>query len=212
MATASVTNTFTTGTPALASKVNENFTDLVDYLNDEAVDKDGTTTMTGLLTLHSTDPTTSNHATRKSYVDAHDWANVGSDTDTAGPLDQATAVSGTYYQTMSASVSQVSGSTYRVSFFLPSVKTDQTGAFGITPYRLLARVQWDGVTKQIVQSWQTVAESHGSMQGTFRFTATATSIINVRVHVAHEFGSNAHLVVDSDSDSPARLEIDRLGI
>lgn len=46
MATASVTNTFTNGTPADAIEVNTNFADLVTFLNNSVVHRDGTKAFT----------------------------------------------------------------------------------------------------------------------------------------------------------------------
>lgn len=46
MATAAVTNTFVTATPALAAEVNTNFSNLVDFLNNSVIHKDGTKAMT----------------------------------------------------------------------------------------------------------------------------------------------------------------------
>lgn len=70
MSTASVTYAFTNGTSADGTQVNTNFTDLVNFLNSSTVHSDGSVPMTGLLTLHSLDPTTANHAVRKSYADS----------------------------------------------------------------------------------------------------------------------------------------------
>jgi hypothetical protein len=72
MATASVTYALANGTTADATQVSTNFTDLVNFLNTNVVHKDGSVSMSGLLTLHSADPSSSNHATRKSYVDVQD--------------------------------------------------------------------------------------------------------------------------------------------
>lgn len=69
MATASTTYTFSGGTPAVAAQVNQNFTDLVNFLNTAVVHVDGSKTMSGLLNLSSTDPASANQATRKSYCD-----------------------------------------------------------------------------------------------------------------------------------------------
>lgn len=74
MATASVTNNFAAGTPAVADEVDVNFADLVTFLNAETVHKDGSIAMTGILALPGSDPTTANQATRKAYVDAQDTA------------------------------------------------------------------------------------------------------------------------------------------
>lgn len=69
MATASVTYTFTALTKAQASQVNQNFTNLTTFLNDDVVHVDGSKSMTGALTLPASDPTNDSHAARKKYVD-----------------------------------------------------------------------------------------------------------------------------------------------
>lgn len=53
MATASVTNSFTNGTTADADDVNTNFGDLVTFLNNSVVHRDGTKAMTAALPLGS---------------------------------------------------------------------------------------------------------------------------------------------------------------
>lgn len=53
MATASVTNTFVTGATILAASFNTNFTDLVSFLNNSTVHRDGSKTMTGALAMGS---------------------------------------------------------------------------------------------------------------------------------------------------------------
>jgi hypothetical protein len=70
VATSSVTYTFTALTKAQAAQVNQNFTNLVTFLNTDVVHVDGSKSMTGALTLPNSDPTNANHAARKSYVDA----------------------------------------------------------------------------------------------------------------------------------------------
>lgn len=70
MGTASVTyDNFVNGTASDADQVDQNFADLVAFLNGEVVHLDGTKTMTGILTLPASPPTGDNHATRKKYVD-----------------------------------------------------------------------------------------------------------------------------------------------
>lgn len=69
MSTASVPNTFTTGTTAQAGQVNQNFTNLVAYINANCIVADGTTSLSALLAGPNADPTSINHLTRKKYVD-----------------------------------------------------------------------------------------------------------------------------------------------
>ena len=76
MATASVTNTFVNGTTADADEVNTNFTELVGFLNNQTLHKDGSKALTGSLDFSSSykainvsDPTAAQDAATKNYVD-----------------------------------------------------------------------------------------------------------------------------------------------
>lgn len=71
MATASVTySNFVNGVAADADQVDQNFTDLVNFLNTEVVHADGAVQMTGALLLKAgTDPSADDEAVRKAYVD-----------------------------------------------------------------------------------------------------------------------------------------------
>jgi microcystin-dependent protein len=53
MAVVSVTNTFTSLTPAVASEVNRNFTDVVDFVNGDTVHRDGSRPFTGEVSMGS---------------------------------------------------------------------------------------------------------------------------------------------------------------
>lgn len=66
---ASKTNTFVPGTDIEAAKVNQNFDDLVGYMNSSLMTKDGGTAFTGIPSGPATYPTTANQLTRKQYVD-----------------------------------------------------------------------------------------------------------------------------------------------
>lgn len=66
----SVTYDFVQGTPANADDVDTNFSDITTWINTNAVHLDGTKAFTGLVTLYGADPSASDHATRKGYVDA----------------------------------------------------------------------------------------------------------------------------------------------
>ena len=53
MAVVSVTNTFTSLTPAVASEVNRNFTDVVEFVNSDTVHRDGSRPFTGEVSMGS---------------------------------------------------------------------------------------------------------------------------------------------------------------
>jgi hypothetical protein len=67
---ASVPNSFTDGTATSAPGVNANFDALVSWINTNAVHLDASKSFTAVPSGPATDPTTANHLTRKSYVDA----------------------------------------------------------------------------------------------------------------------------------------------
>lgn len=69
MATASVTYSFTASTTAVSAQVNQDFTDLVTFLNNQVVQVDGSKAMTAPLSLAASDPVSANQAARKAYVD-----------------------------------------------------------------------------------------------------------------------------------------------
>lgn len=69
MAVASVPNAFVNGTNADALAVNANFTALVDFINQQCIQKDGSLAFTQIPTGPNANPTTDNQFTRKRYVD-----------------------------------------------------------------------------------------------------------------------------------------------
>lgn len=68
MAEASVTYVFSNGTSADAAQVDQNFTDLISFINGEVVQRDGSVAMTGPLVLPGL-PTNALHAATKAYAD-----------------------------------------------------------------------------------------------------------------------------------------------
>lgn len=132
MATASVTYTFVNGAPNDGAPVTQNFTDILNFLNTQVVHKDGAVTMSGALTLPSSDPTTGNQATRKSYVDASlpigmivqfAGSTVPVTTSPAWKLCDGTAVSRTTYASLFTAI----GTTYgagdgSTTFNLPDLR------------------------------------------------------------------------------------------
>jgi hypothetical protein len=69
MATVPAMNSFTNGTTISSTDVNENFDNLAAFAQDSTIHKDASVAFTGVPSGPATDPSTSNHLTRKSYVD-----------------------------------------------------------------------------------------------------------------------------------------------
>src|SRR5690606_29542626 len=70
MATPSVTYTFAPNTLIKASEANTNFQDIIDFLTNEVIQKDGSTAFTVTPSGPSTDPTADDQSARKAYVDS----------------------------------------------------------------------------------------------------------------------------------------------
>lgn len=68
------TYTFVAGTPIESGEANQNFDDIVGYVNAEVVVRDGSKAFTSIPTGPATNPTTDNQFTRKKYVDDQDTA------------------------------------------------------------------------------------------------------------------------------------------
>lgn len=66
--------TFLAGTTAQSAQVNSNFDTIVSWINTNAIQRDGSVAMTGLLSLSGGDPSSTNHATRKGYTDRYGLA------------------------------------------------------------------------------------------------------------------------------------------
>lgn len=69
--------TFVADTNIAPNQVNANFDDIVSFINNELIHKDGTRAMTAHLSLLAADPASDNQAARKAYVDAKANASTG---------------------------------------------------------------------------------------------------------------------------------------
>lgn len=69
MTALSVTYNFVNGTTGDGDQVDQNFTDIVNYVNASTIRTDGTNAMAAALSLVGTDPTNAAHAVQKNYVD-----------------------------------------------------------------------------------------------------------------------------------------------
>ena len=70
MASLAVTYDFVEDTSIDPDQMNQNFTDVIDFVNTSVVHADGSIAFTGIPSLPASDPTTANQASRKSYVDS----------------------------------------------------------------------------------------------------------------------------------------------
>lgn len=68
----SITNTFVPGTDIESAEVNQNFTDVKDFIDTYVVKRNASTAFTSIPSGPATDPTTSDQFTRKQYVDNQD--------------------------------------------------------------------------------------------------------------------------------------------
>ena len=69
MTAVSKTYTFVPGTPILAAEANQNFNDLVNYINGEVIVRDASKAFTVVPSGPAADPSSANQFTRKQYVD-----------------------------------------------------------------------------------------------------------------------------------------------
>lgn len=201
MATASVTYTYLSNTPALASEVNTNFTNLVTFLNGSVIHTDGSKAMTGELTL-SGNPTSSLSAASKAYVDA-------------GSTITTTRVRRVANQTLSAAtMTDISWDTEDVDtdglVAVPSttftIPAGRGGVYGITvsgvwsasPPSTTVRVTAGGVVYQLTASNLT---AYPQIATSFMMTLAAASTIVVAIEQTDSVSRNF----------TGRCEIFRLG-
>jgi len=85
-ANVSVTYDFSSGTPAVADDVDQNFDDIVTWINTNAVHLDATKAFTAVPSGPASDPSSDNQLTRKAYVDKKYFVCTSS-TRPASPVD-----------------------------------------------------------------------------------------------------------------------------
>ncbi len=132
-ANVAVTYNFTAGTPAVADNVDQNFADIVNWINTNAVHLDGSKTFSSIPSGPASDPTSDNQFARKAYVDAGARGTV------AGGYVQITAPQGGITSTvdvtgLSITFTAVAGRRYRVhgSMYLTSSVTGDLASLQIT--------------------------------------------------------------------------------
>jgi microcystin-dependent protein len=125
-----VTNNFVAGNPAVADDVDQNFADVVTWVNTNAVHLDGSKAFTGAPSFAS-DPTSANQLARKAYVDSVAGAPIGSVIMFAGAAAPASylfcrgqAISRSTYSTLFGLIGTIYGSGDGVNTFnVPNLQT-----------------------------------------------------------------------------------------
>lgn len=125
-----VTYNFVAGNPAVADDVDQNFADIVTWINTNAVHLDGTKAFTGAPS-YAADPTSANELARKSYVDSVSGTPIGAITMFAGAAAPANylfcrgqAISRSTYSALFAIVGTTYGAGDGVNTFnLPNMQT-----------------------------------------------------------------------------------------
>lgn len=235
---AAVTYTFTAGTAARAAEVNQNFTDLVNYINTNVILKDGSVAFTGIPTLPNADPTNSNHAARKAYVDTQatriDLLDIELDTKASrqvfydsleGGTDTLLVASGPYNTwngtPLTGSVSEVINHRYFFMCHFPQLMTNQNGitfSFWIPPTRLAARVKRNGIELGRGYTSHLIAnKGDGSVTivGTVLAGSTASQTWEVEVlhlHDENNGGAAAQIRYSGTNTWPVHLTVVDLGL
>jgi hypothetical protein len=236
MASLATTYTFSSGTRAKSAEVNQNFTDVVNFVNTEVIHRDGAVAFTGLPTLPATDPTTANHATRKSYVDA-EVAAVQAEVDAVevdrgtffsrktknGGGDALLVASGAAFAwnditDFDTNVDEVDDHWYRAIFHVPALSTNKDAILSSVPTRLAVRIRRDGT--EIAREWTShMVDSKGiglDINVEYQATATAADVV-WSVQVSHYYaeatgGAAAAIRYNADTTFPMTFTVEDLGI
>lgn len=224
MATATRTNSFTTGETIVAAEVNEDLDDLFALVNNDLIHADGTNAFTTVPAGPATDPTTDNQFTRKAYVDKKAGGVVAYKTvDTGASYSNvaAGAAVNTYYGAgggnLTISVSEVTDHWYRATFNVPAIKTSRNGVvvFGISvPNRIGIGLQRDGT--EVARTWgEHMSQDDGiglMCQAVWKATATASK--DVTAHVRHDNSTSTAATISyaSDGEFPIFTLVEDLGL
>lgn len=197
MATAAVTNTFVDATTIEAADENQNFTDLVTFINTHCIQKDGSLAMTSPLTL-SGNPTTALQAAPKQYVDAGAAGVVGFRS-TGAFYNYVANGTETTVSALTHSVDLEDGYYYTATLTMP-VMTLGSGSGRIT-----GRLYKDGAEVQKFFADQTDDGNSGHLEYTWLQSGDDTQTFLVKV--AHNAGITTS--INGSAASPAQLRIER---
>ena len=196
MATASVTYTFISGTLAKSSEVNQNFTDLVTFLNTNAITADAAKAFTAVPSGPSTDPTSGNHLARKAYVDQLGLTALDFSTSN-GSIFSVSSVT----DMSLTNVSVVQDHVYAVHFH---------GTYQITAGSWDIRARVNGAV--IGRFYTTLGQSNiGEVDGTVYWTAPATQATDDFDVQAEEIGGGGTFQLLASASDPRWFTVTSLG-
>lgn len=199
MATASVTYSFVNSTTAQGPEVNQDFNDLVTFLNNSVVHVDGSKAMTGALSLPG-NPTSALQATPKQYVDAQ----VQICTSATRPASPSTGMR--IYETDTKDFRVWSGTAWLwYSFAGPAAfRATLAAAVSIpdntTTYPTLAEIQ-DSQSNYAPSTFTAPVQGFYNLFGWIRMAATTTA----RVKLAVEVNGTARYTQTSPVGSPTNV-------
>ena len=185
MATASVTNTFVTATTLSSSAMNTNFADLVSFLNNSVVHRDGSKSMTADLNMGGNDLTSVGTINARQV--AGGLITVARKTADQAGISTITDVSG-----LSVTWSAVQGRIYRVQAF---VRFTMSGASGLVyayitdtaPNTHASAAEWgdaSSLSGYILLTYIWEAPSTASATRKVRLDAATAGTVTVRGHAS----------------------------
>jgi microcystin-dependent protein len=204
MATAAVTYTFANGTNADGTQVNANFTSVVNFLNTDVIQKDGSIAFTSVPSIATaTDPTTDNQLARKAYVDNYTPAGVitqygGATAPTGWVLcrGQAISRSNALYTRLFAAISTTYGAgDGTTTFNVPNLQGRIPVGFDSTQTEFDALAETGGSKTSTLITANLPSHQHGV--GTLVSTGIADHVHSagtfaIAAHDGNHYHSNAH--------------------
>jgi hypothetical protein len=221
MASLNLSHTFTAGTEAKASEVNQNFTDVKTFVNTNVVHKDGTNPFTVMPVLPSGDANavaTNAHAANKAYVDATAastalasqptnvaWGRVGSATRTADT--QQSFVTTTYgdITDLTVTFTGVAGRRYKATAVLVA-RNDLTTAGSFSADMVLTT----GANTQLARSLEGLSFENDTGTLTICYLGTATGSTTWKLRGRVNSGSGWWTTVCS-ATAPGVLLVEDIG-
>lgn len=206
MATAAVTYTFVDGTTASAPQANQNFSDLVNFLNGSVVHKDGSVAMTGNLTLPG-NPASALQATPKQYSDPLQAAKLTSS------YDIGTVLTNFYIPATWTMPTVTNNRGVRVEFYVPKVWSFFPS--GQSEIRIQLQ-KTDGTVLQTVD-WRIAGDGgyEGAMGNLLRYDMYDNSVFTAGATVAlrlqgQTIAGTAGLRLEGQSTAPIFYTVTRI--